>query len=75
MVFKIMQFKFNFDDKSETEMLYDEIELLNTKQEKLRKALFKRHGELQRSYKDINERLRALEQPCEIIEYPLFKEL
>jgi len=70
-----MQLKFNFAQKPETEMLWDELHLMETKMNNLRKGLFKRHGMLEKQYKDINERLRAIEQPCEIFDLPLFERI
>jgi len=70
-----MQLHFNFDSKSETEMIWDELEVTHKKLNNLRKGLFKRQGELNRLYKDLDQRLCAIENPCEMIELPLFKGL
>ena len=69
----MIQLKFNFENKNETDMLWDELELTHSKLNNLRKGLFKRHSALEKMYKDLDERLKAIEQPCEMIDLPLFE--
>ena len=50
-----------FHDMTETEMLEERIRLLEASQDKLRKALFARHGELGKRYIELNDRLNIIE--------------
>jgi hypothetical protein len=50
-----------FCEKTESQILQEEIEALKKSQDKLRKALFARHGELAKKYLEINDRLEILE--------------
>lgn len=50
-----------FDIRSETDILQEEISELKKSQDKLRKALFARHGELAKKYLEIHNRLEILE--------------
>jgi len=51
-----------FHEKTETELLQEEISLLRKSQDKLRKALFARHGEIAKHYIDLKERLEIIER-------------
>ncbi len=51
-----------FDTLSETDILKEEVSLLKKSQDKLRKALFARHGELAKRYVEIHERMEILER-------------
>ena len=50
-----------FDIRSETDILQEEIGELKKSQDKLRKGLFARHGELAKKYLEIHNRLEILE--------------
>lgn len=50
-----------FENLSQVELLEKEIILLKQSQDKLRKALFARHGELAKKYMEVHERLDILE--------------
>jgi hypothetical protein len=51
-----------FHEKTEIELFQEEISLLKKSQDKLRKALFARHGELAKNYLDLKERLEIIER-------------
>lgn len=51
-----------FETHTETDILQEEISLLKKSQDKLRKALFARHGELAKKYVEIHDRLEILER-------------
>ena len=50
-----------FEDRSDVEILEERIRLLEKSQDKLRKGLFSRHGELAKKYIEIHDRLNILE--------------
>lgn len=50
-----------FQEKSEIEILEDRIRDLEKSQDKQRKSLFARHGELFKKYIEISDRLEILE--------------
>jgi hypothetical protein len=50
-----------FQDVSDIEILEERIRVLEKNEDKLRKALFARHGELVKKYLEINDRLNILE--------------
>ena len=51
-----------FDDKSEIDVLQDQVNELRKSQDKVRKSLFARHGELAKHYLELNERFDVLEK-------------
>jgi hypothetical protein len=51
-----------FETRSENDILQEEIGLLKKSQDKMRKALFARHGELAKHYIEIHNRLEILER-------------
>ena len=56
----ILQLDF-FNEMNEIEDLQERIRDLEKSQDKLRKALFSRHGDLGKKYMEINDRLNILE--------------
>lgn len=50
-----------FHEKSEIEILRDEVLELKKSQDKMRKALFARHGELSKKYMELHERMYVIE--------------
>jgi len=50
-----------FEDKSEIDLLRDEIKELRLSNEKVRKSLFAKHGELSKKYIELHNRLQVLE--------------
>lgn len=50
-----------FVDKTEIEILQDEIRDLRLSQDKMRKSLFAKHGELSKKYIELHNRLQVLE--------------
>jgi hypothetical protein len=50
-----------FQEMTETEILREEVRLLRDSNEKVRKSLYARHGELAKKYVDIHNRLQILE--------------
>lgn len=68
-----MQLKFNFDDLSENEMLWSELEDTQKKLSNLRRGLFGRYSLLQKQVKEMQRVIDAMNpQKCEILELPLF---
>jgi len=65
-----VQLKFNFSGKTEIEMLWDELLEAESKLNNLRRGLFKRYNELDRKQRELDSRLKAIEQPCKFL--PLF---
>jgi len=51
-----------FDDRSEVDVLQDQVNELRKSQDKVRKSLFARHGELAKHYLELNERFEILEK-------------
>lgn len=51
-----------FFEKTETERLKEELERVIAMNDKLRKALFARHGELAKHYLDLSQRLDIIER-------------
>lgn len=51
-----------FIEYTETELLAQDFQALKASQEKLRKALFARHGELAKKYCDLQERMSIIER-------------
>lgn len=51
-----------FEEKSDVEVLCDQVNDLRKSQDKLRKALFARHGDLAKKYLEINDRLEIIER-------------
>ena len=50
-----------FHEMTEMDMLREEVRLLRASNEKVRKSLYARHGELAKKYMDIHNRLQILE--------------
>jgi len=50
-----------FETKTDMEHLQDEIDALKKSNDKLRKGLFARHGELAKKYLEINDRINVIE--------------
>ena len=50
-----------FDTRSDVDILQEEVNELKKSQDKLRKALFAKHGELAKKYLEIHDRLEILE--------------
>jgi hypothetical protein len=50
-----------FQEKSEVEILEEKIWMLEKAQDKLRKALFAKHGDLAKKYCDLHHRMDILE--------------
>jgi len=51
-----------FESPSEIDILENQVEELRKNQDKLRKALFARHGELAKKYLEIHDRLEIIER-------------
>lgn len=51
-----------FEKKSEMDLLREEMEAVKVSNDKVRKSLFARHGELAKMYLEIHERLEILER-------------
>jgi predicted metallo-beta-lactamase superfamily hydrolase len=51
-----------FEDKNETDILRDQITIVKESNDKVRKSLFARHGELAKKYIEIHQRLEILER-------------
>ena len=51
-----------FQEKTETDVLRDQVQDLRKSQDKLRKALFARHGELGKKYIEIHDRMDVIER-------------
>ena len=56
------QLEFFPQEKTEIELLTDEISIVKESSDKVRKSLFARHNELARKYMDLNNRLQILER-------------
>lgn len=51
-----------FEEKSEIDILQDQISELRKSQDKVRKSLFAKHGELAKKYLEIYDRLEIIEK-------------
>ena len=49
-------------EKSEMDCLKDDVKLVKESNDKVRKSMFARHGELAKKYTEIHERLQILER-------------
>jgi hypothetical protein len=51
-----------FEEKSEMDLLRDEVKALKASNDKVRKAMFARHGELANKFLELNARFEAIER-------------
>lgn len=58
---KLIQLDF-FEEKTEMDLLRDEVKLLSESNTKVRKSLFARHGELAKMYLDLYSRINVIEK-------------
>ena len=58
---QIVQLDF-FENKSEEDLLREEMQKVKESNEKVRKALFARHGELAKMYMELNIRMEHIER-------------
>lgn len=56
------QLDFLIEEKSEIAILHEEIEIVRSSSDKVRKSIYARHGELARKYADLHDRMQILEK-------------
>ena len=56
------QLEFFFCEKTEIECLKGEIKLVKESNDKVRKSIYARHGELSRKYSELSDRLQIIER-------------
>jgi hypothetical protein len=56
------QLEFFEDKKSEIDFIKDDVKMVRESNEKVRKSMFARHGELARKYAELSERMQIIER-------------
>ncbi len=56
------QLDFFIEKKSELDYIRDDVKTVRESNDKIRKSLFARHGELARKYMDLHDRLQIIEK-------------
>lgn len=51
-----------FEEKTDQELILDEIKFVKESSDKVRKSLFARHAELSKKYIELNDRLEIIER-------------
>lgn len=51
-----------FEEYSEVELLEQKVKMLEKSQEKVRKSIFAKHGQLSKQYMELNDRFDVLER-------------
>ena len=56
------QLDFFIDDKSDFDYIREEVEAIRVSGDKVRKGMYAKHAELEKCYRELNERLAVIER-------------